>query len=90
MTQQVNTLPTTAVDELKRERNGNFTLNVIAGWRNFFNQILMICGALTQSGTTTERPSTNLWLGRMYWDTDLAFPVWWNGTTWVDSLGAPA
>lgn len=36
-----------------------------------------------QGGTTANRPSTPR-LFDMYFDTTLGYPVWWNGSTWVD------
>jgi hypothetical protein len=42
-----------------------------------------------QAGATASRPVTPT-LGEMYFDTDLGLPIWWNGTYWVDALGADA
>ena len=42
---------------------------------------------LYKSGTTTQRPTTNLIVGIQYFDTTLGQPIWWNGTAWVDALG---
>jgi len=40
--------------------------------------------AMRQSGTTANRPTALLWVGRRYFDTDLGLPVYWNGTAWVN------
>ena len=56
-------------------------------WANWFNQAWAILAAVEQSGTTTNRPTTNLWTGRFYWDTTLGLPIFWNGSGWVDAAG---
>ena len=63
------------------------------GWASFFSSVSLLLGAITQSGTTANRPTKYLWVGRPYWDTSLAAngkPIWVNklGTGWVDATGA--
>ena len=83
----INSPPTTPVDT----QDGEGVLRSPSeGWRAFFNAAWTICNSLTESGPTVQRPSTGLWVGRRYFDTDLGFPVWYNGTTWVDATGAAA
>jgi hypothetical protein len=89
MPNQISGLPTTAVDDVKQDK-GRTSLAVSGGWRNFFNSVLLICGALTESGTTAQRPATFLWAGRMYFDTTLGIPIWYKTVGWVDATGAPA
>ena len=36
------------------------------------------------SGDTASRPTTNLFMGRRYFDTDLKRPIWYNGSAWSD------
>lgn len=57
-------------------------------FRNFFNQVYNICFALTQSGTTADRPTTLLWEGRMYMDLTLGIPIWYTAAGWVDATGS--
>lgn len=81
---------TSAVDS--QDKDGN-NVGVSSGWRNFFNSLFTVCNALTMSGTTTNRPTSMLWPGRMYFDTSLAAngkPIWVNkgGTGWIDATGA--
>lgn len=38
-------------------------------------------------GTTENRPTTNLFVGLQYFDTTLGYPIWWNGSNWVNSSG---
>lgn len=42
----------------------------------------------TQSGVTADRPTTGLYLGRQYFDTTLGYPIWYDGTNWVDATGS--
>ena len=38
--------------------------------------------------TTRKRPTENIPIGLMYFDTTLSKPIWWTGTNWVDATGA--
>jgi hypothetical protein len=38
------------------------------------------------TGTTGNRPSAQV--GMEYFDTTLGYPVWWNGSAWIDATGA--
>jgi hypothetical protein len=40
------------------------------------------------SGTTANRPVTELLIGQFYFDTTLGIPIWYDGTNWVDATGA--
>lgn len=42
------------------------------------------------SGVTADRPVQTLLVGQFYFDTTLGYPIYWNGTVWVDSAGVPA
>lgn len=62
-------------------------------WGAWFQQVFNICFALTQSGVTANRPTSGLWVGRMYFDTTLNKPIWCKTPTsspavWVDATGA--
>ena len=41
---------------------------------------------MLMSGVSGDRP-TNVMVGQPYFDTTLGYPVWWDGTNWVDSSG---
>ena len=41
---------------------------------------------VTLNGITGSRPTGSV-LGQYYFDTTLGFPVWWNGTAFVDAQG---
>ena len=60
-------------------------------WTSFFEAVFNLLSALTQSGTTAQRPTTFLWIGRPYFDTTLGYPVWVKSvgpTVWVNGSGA--
>lgn len=51
-------------------------------------------GVAGGAGPTSFRPDSSgmvlpLSVGCMYFDTDLGYPIWWDGTAWVDSSGTP-
>lgn len=60
-------------------------------WTSFFEQVFNLLFAMTQSGTTAQRPTTYLWIGRRYFDTTLGYPIWVKSvgpTVWVNGSGA--
>lgn len=82
---QITPPPNSAVDQ-----NGG---TILVSWATFFTNVYNICSALTQSGTTAQRPTKFLWVGRMYYDTTLGFPVWVNSVNpvvWHRANGAVA
>lgn len=84
----INAPPTRgAVDEQNQECK-NFRVSNV--WTAFFNQVFLICFAASQAGTTAQRPDSNLWIGRPYFDTTLGYAIWWAGTEWVDATGTTA
>jgi len=50
---------------------------------NNFSQAL----AIPNYGATTQRPITKLLIGQQFFDTTLGYPIWWNGTKWVNASG---
>jgi hypothetical protein len=67
----------------------NMDRTVTPGWRPFLSAVFQLLAAMTQSGTTVQRPTTFLWVGRNYFDTTLGIPIWYEGPAWVDATGAP-
>lgn len=57
------------------------------GWQEFFGIMANLLFALTQSGTTAQRPVKGLWVGRTYFDVTLGIPIWYRGTAWVNASG---
>lgn len=54
---------------------------------NWFARAWEILSAAEQAGTTANRPTSNLWVGRPYWDSTLGLPIWWNGAAWIRADG---
>lgn len=63
---------------------------VTPGWRPFFSAVFALLAAMTQSGTTAQRPTSLLWVGRMYYDTTLALPIFYKGPGWIKADGTAA
>jgi hypothetical protein len=63
-------------------------------WLQWFSRVQRVASAVSQSGTTAERPTSLLWLGRTYWDTTLNKPIWVKQVTptvvWVLADGTVA
>jgi hypothetical protein len=59
--------------------------------RLYFNQIDNFTQNVTvpASGSTANRPTENLQVGQYYFDTSLGYPIYWNGSDWVNALGEP-
>ena len=57
--------------------------------RLYFNQLnnYTQATATPDYGTTVNRPVNKLQIGQMYFDTTLGYPIWWNGTKWVNYNG---
>lgn len=56
----------------------------------WFTQVYTICFAIQESGTTADRPTKNLWIGRRYYDETLSKPVYVrsvNPIVWRDAAG---
>ena len=60
------------------------------GWKPFFSSVFALLVAMTQSGTTAKRPTSFLWVGRMYYDTTLGLPIFYKGPGWVKADGTAA
>jgi hypothetical protein len=57
--------------------------------RLYFNQLnnYTQATATPDYGTTVNRPTANQQIGQFYFDTTLGYPIWWNGTKWVNASG---
>jgi hypothetical protein len=42
---------------------------------------------IPESGTTANRPTQQVLIGQMYYDTTLQIPIWYNGTVWKNASG---
>jgi hypothetical protein len=77
-------LPTAPV-EYDQRRDDQLNQNL----RIYFNNLdsFLVAISTPQNGTTANRPTLNLQIGQFYFDTTLGYPVWWDGTYWVNALG---
>lgn len=59
-------------------------------WQEYFTNVFNAIQAMQQSGTTAQRPVRGLWVGRMFFDTTLGYPIYLksaNPSVWVDGSG---
>lgn len=60
-------------------------------WLRWASDTDKVIAAVTLSGSTANRPTKDLYIGRSYFDTTLGKPVWLesaNPSVWVDATGA--
>jgi hypothetical protein len=57
--------------------------------RIYFNNLDKFLTVIStpQNGATADRPTQNLQIGQFYFDTTLGYPIWYDGTDWVDATG---
>lgn len=60
---------------------------VDTAWAAWFDKAFQILFAQAQSGTTAQRPTVGLYVGRRYFDVTLGLPVFYDGTDWIDAAG---
>lgn len=68
---------------------------VSPAWSAWVGQVFRGVLSVYQSGTTAQRPTQGLWVGRRYFDTELGAngkPIWVDktGVTWVLADGSAA
>ena len=77
-------IPTPDYDKSQQELFAN-------ALRLYFNRLdsYNIINSVPASGTTGNRPGTQLQVGQSYFATNLGYPMYWNGSDWVTALGYP-
>jgi hypothetical protein len=57
--------------------------------RLYFNYLDSFLAAVStpEYGATADRPTQVLQIGQQYFDTTLGYPIWYDGTDWVDASG---
>ena len=78
-----NLLSNPPIREAVQDADGNLS----RAWVAWFDQVQRILFPAQQSGTTANRPTTNLWVGRFYMDTSLNRPIWYTGSNWIRADG---
>jgi hypothetical protein len=60
-------------------------------WNQWFSRVHTLVSTLNTSGTTANRPTSGLWIGRTYFDTTLNKPIWVKAVSpavvWIDASG---
>lgn len=59
-------------------------------WQEFYSAVFNVVFAVQQSGTTDQRPTAGLWIGRRFYDTTLNLPIYLKSTSpsvWTDAAG---
>jgi hypothetical protein len=71
------------------EYDHNQMEQLLNAMRLYFNRLdqFNIAISTPDAGTTALRPTLNLQLGQVYFDTTLNYPIWWNGTVWKNASG---
>lgn len=59
-------------------------------YNNKMNNMKYETVPIIHSGTTENRPTENLIVGQMYFDTTVGAPLFWNGTTWIQGHNGDA
>jgi hypothetical protein len=80
-------LPTAPI-EYDHRRDDQLNQNLRIYFNNLDNFLVAI--STPQNGATADRPTQNLQIGQFYFDTTLGYPVWYDGTDWVDATGTVA
>jgi hypothetical protein len=80
-------LPTAPV-EYDHRRDDQLNQNLRIYFNNLDNFLVAI--STPQNGATADRPVQNLQIGQFYFDTTLGYPIWYDGTDWVDATGTVA
>lgn len=60
-------------------------------WASWIGKIRIYAGSLSDHGTTAQRPTAFLFIGRRYIDETLGKPIWVltvTPTVWIDATGA--
>jgi hypothetical protein len=72
-----------------QDYSSDFENHIFNALRLYFNQLNNFAQAtqVPSTGTTLQRPKTALQIGRFYFDQTLGYPIWWNGSKWVNSSG---
>jgi len=75
-------LPTATYDQGQQDQF-QYALRLYFGQLDAYNSSTSIPAA----GITAARPVQQLQVGQFYFDTTLGYPIWYNGTDWVDATG---
>jgi len=60
---------------------------IVAAFQSWISAITDRINSLMGSGSTANRPTKFLWVGRPYFNTDTGAEEWWDGASWVSGGG---
>lgn len=60
---------------------------IVAAFQSWISAITDRINSLMGSGSTANRPTKFLWVGRPYFNTDTGAEEWWDGAAWVSGGG---
>ena len=66
-------------------------VTIPVSWASWLGKVRSYAGAVSDSGTTAQRPTAGLFVARPYFDTTLGKPIWLktvSPSVWVDATGA--
>ena len=77
-------IPTNEYSQKQQDQFGN-------ALRLYFNRLdsFNLNVTIPNFGPSSSRPTENILVGQVYFDTTLGIPIWWNGQQWVNALGYP-
>jgi hypothetical protein len=75
-------LPTATYDQAQQDQF-QYALRLYFSQLDAYNSATSIPSA----GITAARPAQQLQVGQFYFDTTLGYPIWYDGTDWVDATG---
>jgi len=91
MTIQTTIVPTIApnLPVAGQEYDQSYFNQILNSFRLYFTTIDNFTRSSSKItyGTTSQRPAVGLVIGQNYFDTTLGYPIWYNGTKWVNSSG---
>lgn len=79
-------LPAPPFDAPFSDANGNIS----RAWAGWIGRAFIVLFADQQSGTTAQRPTDELYVGRPYLDTTIGKPIWYSGSGWIKADGTAA
>lgn len=64
----------------------NNQTNILSVWQQWFDRVQLVLNAITSSGPTAGRPTSDLYAGQPYFDTERGQTFIWTGSEWRSSV----
>lgn len=75
---------------LQSSMNNGDISSIARPWMQWFTRLWILADSIDSKGTTAQRPTIGLFVGRGYFDTTLGYKIWLksvNPTIWVNGAG---